>query len=278
MRKQLLNLLGLAAVVALGAGVAFAQTAPGTGIYNTAHDLTTNPPTRSVPGFVKDGEQRLCAYCHTPHHAILVGSAEANGAEYLPLWSHQVSNANYQMYASPTFTPYGGQYPASDPLIGPSRLCMSCHDGVTGVDNYYGNTPNHNMVTPPGASFESDPVISTNGNSNHPIGFSAAEIWPGNPYNTVPATTDNFNLVPWSDTLSYKGNTNLNVTIKSRLYQGLYMTCGSCHDVHNQLNAGVSYDPNYPNFFTLGTQKTSGICISCHTQGGSGIPASAFQY
>ena len=274
MRKQMLNLLGLAAVVALGAGIAFAAPSPGTGIYNTAHDLTTNPPSTSVPGFVPDAEQRLCAYCHTPHHAILVGSAEAQGAEYLPLWSHQVSNANYTMYASPTFTPYGGQYPAGDPLIGPSRLCMSCHDGVTGVDNYYGNTPNHNMITPPGASFESNPVISTNGNSNHPIGFSAAEIWPGNPYNTTPATTDSFNLLPWVGSATqgppYLANGS-GLTVGARLYQGLYMTCSSCHDVHNQLNK-VSWNGSSANFFTLGTQTNSALCISCHTQGGVNVP------
>ena len=62
------------------------------------------------------------------------------------------------------------------------------------------------------------------------------------------------------------------------------MTCSSCHDVHNTLNK-VSYQTGAANFLLLGSQKNSGICLSCHTQGGgdsgsatTSVPNAAFTY
>ena len=247
----------------------FAGSVPGTGIFQSIHDLTNGPDGAgaplSVPGFVIDSQKRLCAYCHTPHHAILLGSPEANGADYLPLWSHQVSNSNYSPYATTTFTPRGGQTMSPDPLTGSSRLCMSCHDGVTAVDNYVDNyalsPKNHimkSLVSPP---YPGMPVIPTVGNKSHPIGFAMTDVIPGYPG----ATHQDNTILPLNESDRYvtgKGSTG--PTIISRLSQGAVMTCSTCHDVHNSLNK-VSFTAGAINYLTLGTLTDSGICLSCHT-------------
>lgn len=287
--KQILSVICAAAAAVTLSSAAFAapgagDNSPGSGIYRSVHDLTNGPngagAPLSVPGFVTDSQQRLCAYCHTPHHAIKVGDAAANGADFLPLWSHAVSNVTYTPYASATFTPLGGVSMAADPLTGPSRLCMSCHDGLTAVDNYYGLTNGHVMLPNPG-SFTGNPVVSADGNTNHPLGFAMTDVIPGYAGATNPDTAS---ILALTATSKYKTGLTDNVNIVDRLYQGAVMTCSSCHDVHNTLNK-VSYQTGAANFLLLGSQKNSGICLSCHTQGGgdsgsatTSVPNAAFTY
>jgi hypothetical protein len=286
--KQILRVLCTAAAAVAMCGIAFAapgagDNSPGSGIYRSVHDLTNGPngsgAPLSVSGFATDSEQRLCSYCHTPHHAIKVGDTEANGADFLPLWSHAVSATTYTPYASATFTDKGGTSMAGDPLTGPSRLCMSCHDGLTAVDNYYGNTPGH-VMTPNAGSFEGNPVISSNGNSNHPLGFAMTDVIPG----YAGATHEDSSILSLTATSKYKTGLTDSVNVVDRLYYGAVMTCSSCHDVHNTLNK-VSYQTGAANFLLLGSQKNSGICLSCHTQGGgdsgsatTSVPNAAFTY
>jgi hypothetical protein len=283
--KKLMSLVCAAALVTLCASAASALQDPGTGVYQSVHDLTNGPggagAPLTVPGFVTDPQQRLCAYCHTPHHAIAAGDAKANGADFLPLWSHDVSAVNYTPYISATFSPKGGNSMASDPLTGPSRLCMSCHDGITAVDNYYGLTNNHAMVNNAGAPFTGQPVISGNGETNHPLGFAMTDVIPGYAGATNPDTNS---VLALTATSKYVSGLTDSVNVVDRLYGGAIMTCSSCHDVHNTLNK-VSFQAGAGNFLLLGTQKNSGICLSCHTQGGGDtgvahttVPAAAFLY
>jgi hypothetical protein len=167
---------------------------------------------------------------------------------------------------------------AADPLTGPSRLCMSCHDGQTAVDNYYGNTPGHLML-PNAGSFTGNPVINPDGNTNHPLGFAMIDVIPGQGGGHI----DN-GILALTPTSKYRTGLTDSVNIFDRLYQSATMTCSSCHDVHNTLNK-VSYQPAAANFLLLGSQKNSAICLSCHTQGGgdtgaatTSVPAAAFTY
>lgn len=289
MKKKMTSILCIAALASLCAGAAIAGQDPGTGVYQSVHDLTNGPggagAPSSVPGFVTDPQQRLCCYCHTPHHAIVPGDAAANGADYLPLWSHDVSQINYTPYVSATFTPKGGQSMAGDPLTGPSRLCMSCHDGITAVDNYYGLQNNHSMFNNPAAPFTGQPVINPNGQTNHPLGFAMSDVVPGAGINGQVATNpDTYNILALTNTSKFITGLTDNVNVADRLYGGAIMTCATCHDVHNTLNH-VSFQTGAGNFLLLGTQKNSGICLSCHTQGGgdtglarTSVPAAAFTY
>ena len=126
MKKILLAL----SLVALSA-VAFAAPGdPGTGVLASVHDMRT--ATGSGPGSDFGGNDRVCAFCHTPHHAYQ--GSDPN--EYYPLWSRTLDGENFAPYASSTINAIDW---ASDVAIGPTRLCMSCHDGTIAVDQHYGS-------------------------------------------------------------------------------------------------------------------------------------------
>ena len=160
-----------------------------------------------------------------------------------------------------------------DPLVGDSRLCMSCHDGITAVDNYYGETYNHTMISLPMPPFPGQPVISSIGTTNHPIGFAMTDVTPGYPGALHPDT----NILTLTDFSTYNtGTAYASPSIISRLHNRVLMTCSSCHDVHNTLNK-VSYQAGTGNYLLLGTQIGSGLCLSCHTPA-SGVSGKAHNW
>ena len=270
MFKLIIGIL-LAGAIACAVPVCAGDNSPGSGLYGSVHDLTNGPnfigapSAPRVPGFQPDLEKRICAYCHTPHHAIKVGDPNTYGADYLPLWSHQVSSVMYTPYASPSpstyFQTHGGTSMSADPLVGNSRLCMSCHDGITAVDSFYGELSNHVMTDVPLPPFPGQPVISSFGTTNHPIGFAMTDVIPGYPGAAHPDT----NILPLSDLSTYNtGTAYASPQITSRLYMRAILTCSSCHDVHNSLNK-VAYQAGTRNYLLLGSQIGSDLCLSCHT-------------
>jgi predicted CXXCH cytochrome family protein len=124
--KRVFPCIGAVLAVAL----IFAANAGGS-MNGTSHDLRT-----------RLGIDEVCLPCHSPHSA-------ANGEEG-PLWNHALSEV--------TFVRKGEVLT----LGRSSRLCMSCHDGVTAVGTY-------------GSSTGSDPIqgasaIGGNLDANHPVG------------------------------------------------------------------------------------------------------------
>src|SRR6266567_1240075 len=120
--KTLLTICASALVgLSMGATVAMAYTAAGGGIVGSKHDMNQ---------WVANGDpyQRVCAYCHTPHHAI-----KSDVLDYNPLWAHTLNESvTFSKYQSASLNAS-----ITDPLVGPSRLCMSCHDGVIAIDQHY---------------------------------------------------------------------------------------------------------------------------------------------
>jgi hypothetical protein len=256
--KKFAAVLAAVALTAVSASTVFAAALAGSGIYQTAHDMNFK-----VAG-VRDVQDRLCAFCHTPHHAYTATDPAPAGpvlaaSGYAPLWSHGVSTANYTPYASTTFDKLGGQTLLGDPLIGPSRLCMSCHDGSVALDTYYGATGTHFISNGASTYFGTQPKIELDGVKTHPIGFKMTDVDTGG--NNVDT-----HLWPSLAAKTYLGNAN-SVTIASRLFQGEYFTCSTCHDVHNKLNdTSKSIVAGTQHYFLLGGQTNSALCISCHNQ------------
>jgi hypothetical protein len=258
--KRITTILAAAALTAASSSVVFAAAAPGSGIYQTAHDINFKVPA------AKDIQDRLCAFCHTPHHAYTATDPAPVGpvlaaSGYAPLWSHGVTTANYTPYASATFDVKGGQSMANDPLIGPSRLCMSCHDGTVALDTYYGATGTHFISNGANTYFGAQPVIELDGVKTHPIGFDATAV------DTGGAQADDHLWTNYTQK-NFRGNANAGtLTVASRLFQGQYFTCSTCHDVHNKLNATAGSIPaGTQNYFLLGGQTNSALCITCHNQ------------
>ncbi len=201
-------------------GLNFAVTVSAS-IVLSAHDLSFRPGTE------KNSE--ICIYCHTPHHAKTDAVLDYN-----PLW-----NAGVQ--TSTSFTPYTSTTldadMSGDPLVGPSRLCISCHDGTIAVDIAL-KADSSRMIAPPSK-------IGVDGNlaSDHPIGFDyiAAAAVDGE----IRSATAEFAAGTIADYLFTSGSEQI-------------MTCSTCHDVHEQ------GEPFPHGKFLRVDNVGSALCLSCH--------------
>lgn len=154
-----------------------------------------------------------CKSCHTPHHAeILPG---------VPLWNGSETTKTFTLYSSDTLDAVVGQ------PSGPSKLCLSCHDGSLAV------------ITGSSLDFGSD--LST----SHPISFV---------YDSALAITD----VGLKDPSS---NSTLGRTIEEDLLDSNNeMQCTSCHDVHSS-GVGEYYLKGYDYFDGY---DGGALCRMCH--------------
>jgi hypothetical protein len=243
------------ALTGLMAGLAYAGQLPKSGINGSAHDMNLISGAEDTMG-------RTCVYCHTPHNA------KAAGASPAPLWNRGTT-ANNTAYT--WVAPLNQGFTISDPLTGPSRLCMSCHDGVLAVDSHQGG--NHNMTS----TTRTMPNLGT----THPIGFdyTAAEARTAE---ILPAATTKFLLTASYGSSGGTFNTNGGLsrtgavqgekTIASTLFTvaasgstpaKAIMTCASCHEVHNTTNA-TNTKLATANYFLNAPEDGSAICLSCH--------------
>ena len=181
--------------------------------------------------------QELCVVCHTPHHANMT-------VPQSPLWNHEVTSALFTTYASQTMDASPGQ-PG-----GPTKLCLSCHDGTVARDSYGGQSGTR-MIS-------SSALVGTNLSKHHPVSIvydSALAVADGNLRD--PATTDS----------------GLGGTIEQKMLRGGRLECVSCHDVHvgrntrgcvgcHSMHGGGNY-----RLETLSLRKSnsaSTLCLTCH--------------
>lgn len=142
-----------------------------------------------------DSENRVCIFCHTPHHATSVD----------PLWNRSMSAAVYNLYGSSTLVAQPGQ------PTGMSRLCLSCHDGTIAIGMLSGRSDLIDMsggisTLPLGQS-----NLETDLSDDHPISF----VYDSN------LAVQRGDLV---DPMSLPGEV--------RLENGGLMQCTSCHNPH----------------------------------------------
>ena len=254
--------LAALSIVALAGTMAYAGAAPTTGVPGSVHDMTKYGASLGT-GDPESSQGRVCAYCHTPHHAITAGN------DYLPLWSHALPTVT-------TFTPYksatiDATIDSTTMMVGPSMLCMSCHDGSVAVDTHYAFVGTKYMTDaddsfPDGATNSPTIVKGSSLGNDHPIGFVYEDVAVG------PATGDDPPLAAHTqgkdEWVRNKDAVyiNSNLKIKDRLYysgataKGI-MTCATCHDVHNKKNKD---EVGATNYLLLATNNGSALCLSCH--------------
>jgi len=159
------------------------------------------------------GGGQLCVPCHTPHDAYPYAGNTVSAA----LWNHQETTQNFTMY-----TTLQGNTGTPD---GTSLLCLSCHDGVTAMDNYGGNTGGTTVMT-------GTAVVGIDLSDDHPIGLE------------YPAADPNYQPAPLNGLPLFNDGTIDRVE------------CGSCHDPHG---AGAGFT-----FFLRDTTNSSQLCTNCH--------------
>lgn len=254
MKRSIIVCLAIGLLLALATVAMATNQAPGTGIVGTSHDLSsaTGVGDSWGAGSAADGTMdRICIYCHTPHHSATATDATAKGLTYYPLWNHDTTVLTYATYTNGTDTPDGAQHMLNATLGQPgsvSKLCLSCHDGSVAISSYGNYEGGANSEKHTGAVNASGRILvggSAFGLTNHhPIGFD---------YNAVIASGDDEINDP---STPFTNNPN-GVTIGEVLWNGK-MECSSCHDVHNTKNSGSK--------FTWTEDTNSALCLTCHNK------------
>ncbi|MBL4700599.1 MAG: hypothetical protein JKX85_05000 [Phycisphaeraceae bacterium] len=173
------------------------------GIVGSAHDFAATDWSA--------GE--ICLPCHTPHNA----STTATSA---PLWNHLETTATFTMYNSATL-----QVATETEPRGPSKLCLSCHDGTVALDSF-SNMTGTNFIS---GAFN----LGTDLSNDHPISIKwqhQTEIPPG-------CGDCHFSSNP---TVPFPNG---------------FLECTTCHDVHNQTT--------FPSLLRLSMQGSE-LCLHCH--------------
>ena len=273
MKKTLRSTLLTALSLTVLSTVAFA----GTTIVGTKHDLssTTGLSSAYVSNLGPTGtNQRICVFCHAPHNTKTPNSTINNSTyNYLPLWNHEMTTiTTWQGYTTGSDTvgdPADPNNPTRSIALtvdtsggpgGPSKLCLSCHDGSIAVAAYGQNASDTYLHSPDstagGAKMSAGYQIGTSGNltNHHPIGF-----------NYYTAYNKDLDLAAPSTILSAASGIRIqDVLIGPAGVGGAPATAGgqveciTCHDVHNSKN-----EANAEKFLWKSDQH-SALCLTCH--------------
>ncbi len=201
----LMLIMGLMAVAQIVPGDS--SSYPSVSIVNTPHNLN-NYPGVNIPG------NQVCLPCHTPHNALLSGDDNV-------LWNHAETGETFVMYKSTAGQPEG-----------PSKMCLSCHDGVTAIDNY-GGTGGTGIVMTGSAA------LGTDLSNDHPIGIQYPTALPAE----------------YRDPNTFSPGIGGGPGVKLVQINGLErVECSSCHNVHNN---GLG------DFLRVPIQE-SYLCLQCH--------------
>jgi predicted CXXCH cytochrome family protein len=182
-------------------------------VVGSPHDLSV-----SGPGPIHAlNEEQVCIFCHAPHHAT--GQA--------PLWNRYMPPTHYRVYHSSTTDA------RIDQPSGPSKMCLSCHDGALALGLVASRPPDDPIVMsrrtiPPGRS-----DLTLDLSDDHPIGFR---------YDRALAIRDRQLRVP--DILSGE----------LRFGPHNEVHCTTCHDPH---------DNAIGNFLRV-PELRSALCTTCH--------------
>lgn len=188
--------------------VAFGAAALADGIVGTKHDFSSEAWS--------DG--RICLPCHVPHTAQVDEDGTA-----MVLWNHRISNETFLMYTG--FEAERLDRDQDEQPGGPSKLCLSCHDGVTAVDAFGGG--------PEAASVFAETSLGTDLRDDHPIGITY-------PPDGFAGFKPRANLPPLK-LVEWGGKTDR-------------IECTSCHEPHSD---------DFGMFLRM-DNVNSALCLQCH--------------
>ncbi|TPW20609.1 MAG: hypothetical protein FD126_1515 [Elusimicrobia bacterium] len=203
-------------------------------VMNSKHDLSYDSAT---PGPRAVSEKDTCVFCHSVHQPSRVES----------LWGRKDSQETFTFYASNYLNNYLGMaQPTMADLQGSrSKLCLSCHDGVTALGSVY------NLAQPivvQGALAASS-VIGTDLSNDHPVLY---DVRPGAGPPAQPGTNPEIVLPPAGDKVKVYGDSKR-------------VECTSCHDPHDDQNGSFLVKPN----------SGAALCLTCHQKTGWSASAHA---
>ena len=252
------------------------------GVAGSRHDLGTGGTGQST-----GGTDEVCVFCHTPH------GSDTSAA--VPLWNKVLPAATgYTRYSTLNTSSLDG---TEVPVGSVSLACLSCHDGVQGMDvviNAPGSTaadtllydvggiPLNGDVIMTNQSGDTIPMLGTDLTDDHPIsiayagggcaggdadGATCTNAVFGDPdFNTAQKDTINSNPVWWVD----NGGAGTREKTDMHLYTRTdnvaagepSVECGSCHDPHNDSTFSDTAPKSVA--FLRVANAASIICTTCH--------------
>lgn len=150
------------------------------------------------------GGSEVCVFCHTPHHSVkndvtfagVMGTLAATSFGEAPLWNRQAKAGN-------TYVGYGATIGGTTVGApgGVTLACLSCHDGVTALDNLVNGPGNYAIKSGYLASrqnfnIQEDGTIKNiiGGSRRTSIGKGQASVSAGNLTETVPVAAQTIDL------------------------------------------------------------------------------------
>jgi len=196
----------------------------GQNIKGSSHDFTSKTQYNTT------GE--LCIVCHAPHGTSSVA---------VPLWNHNITSQIFSTYIGYKFPMRGGMTITQPD--GASKLCLSCHDGVSAINQFGGaNGSTYQGTSPTPQPLTTNDRIGTDLTNDHPISFI---------YNTALAQLDGALKDPSTATTSLGGTIATDMLDINGKVQ-----CPSCHEVHDQT------------IYRFGKISNAGsaLCLTCHNK------------
>ena len=211
-----------AAVCCLSGIILFGTNSSGN-ILGTKHNLSAS----GLGTITATDENRVCIFCHTPHHATSV----------TPLWSRSLSNAIYNLYGSSTLVAQPGQ------PTGASRLCLSCHDGTVAIGMLDGAM---------------EPILLTGGITSMPSGLSNLE--------TDLSDDHPISFIYDSILAVQRGELKdpLSLPSEIKLEDGQILQCTSCHNPHKDPHGMFLVMSNLGSELCLACHDKTGWAASTH--------------
>jgi len=199
----------------------------------------------STSGFAATSETRICVFCHTPH------GASADSA----LWNRNAPLGSFSLYddggdnslnIDDAAIVVDSEYNTTDYPNGASRMCLSCHDGVSAI----GDVMNGSAIGMNQNYLSGNAVIDLT--TSHPISF----VFNG-------AVRDYLNTPAGGGAA---GDYALPGTTIGPLDGNSRMQCTTCHDPHTDTRGGSYNLPFWRNFTGSLNEVVDydNTCGACH--------------
>lgn len=254
-------LLFLLAVFLLSPPVQVGAYTKGAGMVATAHDFTFDVDGHNHTGYTEVG---LCTFCHTPHKAY----------QTRLLWNHTLPPQDYTWDITNTQggTPLTVIAGGSAGWSGPSKLCLSCHDGSVAVGDiaWFDEGPHSGAGNEVNTKKISDTAfqVGVGGDmkGNHPVAVPYPYLGATNTYHgvTTGAGVDLTDWLPSAGTGIRLFHDNGTLVSAGAVAGQTGIECSSCHDPHNGPQA-------IGDMFLRGNltgNDANYICLKCHKKAG----------
>lgn len=187
------------------------------------------------------GAKEICIFCHTPH------SASKQGA----LWNRNDPAGPFALYNSTSLKikaiPAAQYNTTADYPNGASKLCLSCHDGVTGIGTLLdrGLAMNHETMSDVTTTATFDPVIDLS--LTHPVSF--------------------FYTTEVKDAIVAAGKSGFKLPTDPLRDSQERVQCTTCHNPHDDRSEILYLGNPIPPFWKFSDTATdpyARLCNQCH--------------